>query len=89
MSEQRARRLREIRVPVPAPLCIAEMYDPALGPRVEYVVLEQWSDFTMRHPTTGNVVVMELWQKDQSAALRFLRTGEREIRYIRTGEWKP
>lgn len=81
-----ARLVREIRVPVSAPIRIMETAVP-LSASVEYTVVEEWSDGTIRHPLTRNIVTGEFWRVDRKEALHFLRTGEREVRYIMYGEW--
>lgn len=43
----------------------------------EYLVVERWSDGTIRHPSRGTRVGEDLWHWNQAAALWYLRTGER------------
>jgi hypothetical protein len=71
--------VKEMRVPVPTPLQVMESGCPIepFGPKVEYFVLEVWSDLTVRHPTTGVVVTAELWMQNPEAAMHILRTGGR------------
>lgn len=73
-----ARKIEEIRVPVPMPpgsvMALADGAPPPIKPTLEYLVVERWSDGTIRHPTTGVQVVEELWERDREGALYVLRT---------------
>lgn len=73
-------RIRELRVPVPASPGtrivdgIGSGAAPPSMPPMEYSVVEEWNDGTIRHPTTGVAVSLDLWLKDRTAALHILRT---------------
>lgn len=76
MSE-RPHMVREWKIPVVRPLGTTFATEE-VAPRVEmpeYWVVEEWSDETMRHPTSGVTVTMELWRKYRRVAEAILRTG--------------
>ena len=74
-----AYKLRALRIPttrrIETPWVEVAAVPPMLA-QIEYLVVEFWSDHTVRHPTTGNVVTLELWGEERARALHFLRTGE-------------
>lgn len=66
--------LDEIRVPVDRlqPYTGTDEIEPR-APDIEYFVLERWSDRTIRHPTTGRMVVEELYHQEPVMWRRWLR----------------
>lgn len=69
-----ARKIDEIRIPVDRlQHMTAAAYEPDPCTSVEYFVLERWSDRTIRHPTTGRMVVEELYHQEPVMWRRWLR----------------
>lgn len=69
--------VREIRIPVERPVgTLCQPGDRACPDTIEYFVLEEWSDWTIRHPTSGRMVVKEVWHANYAVMNHWLRTGE-------------
>jgi hypothetical protein len=75
-----AYRVRDWCIPVrptPKDVFVGTEEIPLSPPRIESFIVEEWSDATIRHPTTGVIVTKQLWVQHRIEAEYILRTAGR------------